>query len=113
MKKNIISETAISQSEIKEILDEVKKRDTELSFRAQKTYDYLEQFSPLSKKKADELSKKLLALEVPRLKEHHIWKLVDLLPKDPKDIKTILQGYAITVANENLKKLADTITEFL
>ncbi|MBI4016504.1 MAG: hypothetical protein HY363_02310 [Candidatus Aenigmarchaeota archaeon] len=113
MKANVVSETPVCQAEVKEVLDEVKKRDGELSFRAQKTFDYLEQFAPLSRKKADDLFKKLQSLEVPRMKDAYIWKLVDILPKDGKDIKTILQGYAITVSSENLKKLADVIAEFI
>jgi len=113
MKANIISETTISQTEVKETLKDIKERDGELSFRAQKTFDYLEQFVLLSKKKAEELFKKLQVLEVPRLKDAYVWKLVDTLPKDPKDIKTVLQGYALTVSNENLKKIGDTIAEFV
>ncbi len=112
MKTKILSETPVPCAEVKAVLDDVKKRDGELSFRAQKTYEYLEQFSVLEKKKADELFKKLSALDVPRLKDAHIYKLLDVLPKDAKDVKTVLQAYAITVSNENLKKLADTIAEF-
>ncbi|MBI4148083.1 hypothetical protein HY490_02225 [Candidatus Woesearchaeota archaeon] len=113
MKTKVVSEAPVPFAHVKKLLEEAKERDGELSFRAQKTYEYLEQFSPLDKKKTDDLIKKLNSLEVPRLKDIHVCKLADLLPVDPKDVKTILQGYALTVTNENLQKVADTVKEFV
>jgi DNA-directed RNA polymerase subunit F len=63
--------------------------------------------------KAKELFDKLNKLNVPRLKENHIVKLVDLLPITVDDVKLVLQGYTITVNQENIKKIAKTIEEFV
>lgn len=111
MKTKIVNETSVSFAEVKQILEHNKELHGELSFTAQKAYDYLEQFSHLDKKKTDELFKKLTALEIPRLKEMHINKLIDILPKDQRDVRTILQAYSVTVSNENLKKISDVIGE--
>jgi DNA-directed RNA polymerase subunit F len=35
-----------------------------------------------------------------------------MLPTTPDDVKMILQGYTVTVNQDNLKKLAKTIEEF-
>ena len=113
MKTKVVSEAPVPFAHVKKLLEEAKERDGELSFRAQKTYEYLEQFSPLDKKNVDELVKQLNALEVSRLKDVHVCKLVDLLPVDPKDVKTILQGYALTITSENLQKIADTVKAFV
>ena len=111
MKFKIITEAPLGMYDMKEELSEIKARDKELSFRAQKTADYLDQMVTLSHSAAKSLATALTKLEVPRLKEQHILKLVDVLPTTSKDVKTVLQGYAITVTNENLKKIADTIAE--
>lgn len=112
MKTKIVSEKPIPFAEVKHILQTAKDEGkSELSFVAQKTYEYLEQFSHLDKKKAEALFKKLTALEIPRLKDVHFWKLIDLLPEDPKDVRTILQGYNITLTNEQLKKIVDVLAE--
>lgn len=111
MKFKIISETPIGMHEVKEELGRIKTADKELGFRAQKTMDYIEQILTTSTSEAKELFSKLLKLEIPRLKESHIHKLVDILPATPKDVKTLLQSYAVTITNDNLKKIADTITE--
>ena len=108
---NIISEKPLTMAEVKEELEKIKKRDKELNFRAQKTEEYLNQF--VTVKKGKELVEKLEKLDIPRLKEQHIYKIVDLLPKTVKNLKMILQEYTITVNNDNLKKIVDAVSSFL
>ncbi len=105
----IISERPISISELKQELETIKKRDKELNFRALRTEEYLQHFTE-SKGQA-ELHKKLESLSIPRLKDIHIVKIVDILPKTVDELKTILQGYTITVNNENLKKIIETVNK--
>lgn len=111
MKGKLVKETPVTLTEVKDLLKKTKEKE-ELSFRAQKTWDHLEGVSLLPAKKAKELRTKLEKLNVPRLREQHTAKLIDTLPKTPNDVKLVLQSYAIAITNENLKKIADTITEF-
>lgn len=110
-KTQIISETPITIVQLKEELEKIKKRDKELNLRSNKTIEYLEQFAKF--KQSKELTEKLTKLDIPRLKEQHITKIIDILPTTIKDLKIILQGYNITVNNENLKKIIDTINQFI
>ena len=75
----------MSIAEVKGCLDKIKKRDEELTFRGNKTEEYVNQFSALDAKKAAELEGKLEGLKIPRLKELHIKKLVDTMPKTAKE----------------------------
>jgi DNA-directed RNA polymerase subunit F len=111
-KPQIISENPITMAELKEELKQIRKRDKELNFRAAKTEEYLKQFVTISEKDAEGLTKKLEALNVPRLKDVHIKKMVDLMPKTADEVKAILSAYTVTVNNENVKKITETITEF-
>lgn len=111
MKNEILSEVPISMAQLKEELSRVKKRDKELNFRATKTEDYLNQVVTI--KNSDELFKKIAGLSVPRLKELHIHKIIDVLPTTVDSLKIILQGYTLTVNNQNMKKIVDTINSFL
>jgi len=106
----MIGEKPISMSELKDELEKIKKRDKELNYRAEKTLEHLNQFTS---KKTNELAEKLAKLDIPRFKEQHISKIADLLPTTVKDLKIILQGYTVTVNNENLKKIVDEVNEFL
>lgn len=112
VKPEIISEKPITLTELKQEIDKIKKRDKELNFRVGKTEEYLSHFITLNKTEQDELIKKLEKLNVPRLKDIHITKIVDILPKTVDELKIILQGYTITVNNDNIKKIVDIVKDF-
>ncbi|MEA3430492.1 MAG: hypothetical protein U9R08_04425 [Nanoarchaeota archaeon] len=113
MRPEIMSETPIGMAEMKKDLELIKKRDGELNFRANKTEEYLNLFAEMSPKKVEELRNKLNDLNVPRLKPLHIIKIVDLLPETVNDLKVILQGYTLTLNQENMKKILGEVAEYL
>ena len=108
----IVEETPIGLAEIKAKLDKIKKRDEELGARASRMEDYLNQFNNLSKGDYETLVKELKKLDIPRLREPHIIKIADIIPETVDDLKTILQGYTLTVTNDNLKKIVDVTSKF-
>ncbi len=107
----IISETPINAYRLKKELEKIKKRDNELNFRANKTEEYLNQMATL--KNSDELFDRIVKLNIPRLKEQHINKIIDVAPTTVNDLKVVVQGYTITLNNDSIKKIVDTINEFL
>ena len=106
----IISEKPISIYELKEELGKIKKRDKELNFRAARTEEYLNQVASFNK--SSDLYEKLMKLDIPRLRENHIKKIMDIMPKTVDELKIVLQGYTVSVTNENIKKIIDTINQF-
>lgn len=107
----IISEVPMDMYQLKKELEMIKKRDGELNFRANKTEEYLNQVAV--HKDADELFDKMVKLNIPRLKEQHIHKIIDIMPTTVNELKVALQGYTITINSESMKKIVDTINEFL
>ena len=105
------SETPINIYQLKGELERIKARDKELNFRANRVEDYLNQVA--IHKHANELFEKLTKLNIPRLKEQHIHKIMDIAPTTVNELKVLLQGYTITVNNEMMKKIIDTINDFL
>ena len=99
--------------EIKVELDKIKKRDEELNFRTEKLEDYLNRFVHLTPEQAKELYDKLTSLNIPRLKDEHIHKIIDILPRDADDVKLILQGFVINVTKDNSQKIVDAVKDFL
>ena len=59
----------------------------------------------LTHKQAKELYDKLISLSIPRLKDEHIHKIIDVLPRNVDDVKLILQGFVITVTKDNSLKI--------
>jgi len=107
----ILSETPINTSKLKEELARIKKRDKELNFRAQKTEEHLAQTA--SSKNADPLFEKITKLKISRLREQQIHKIIDIMPATVKDLKVVLQGYTVSVSAENMKKIIDTVNGFV
>ena len=111
MNTQITSETPINSYILKKELEKIKKRDNELNFRANRTEEWLNQIATL--KNADALFDKIMKLNIPRLKEQHVHKIIDAAPETINELKVVLQGYTITVNNDSMKKIVDTISEFL
>ncbi len=113
-KPKVIEEKPLAMTEVKAMLKKIKKRDGELSYRANKTEEYLGQFDSLNQKQVKELKGILDGLGIPRLKDYHIIKLVDLVPSNLEDVKLVFQSFAtLTVSQDNMKKIAKAIDDFV
>ena len=109
----VVEKKSMSMAALKEELAEVKKRDGELSFRGNKTEEYLNEFTTVKPKQAEELYAKIEKLGIPRLKDSMINKIIDMMPVSVAELKVVMQGYALPVTNENLKKIVDLVADFV
>lgn len=105
----VLNETPISAGELKEKLEGIKKRDKEIGNKAMKTMEYLATFVKIKKKEAEELKKKVLALNIPRLRDRHIVKILDIMPEDLEGLKLLFSGENITIKQEDLTKILEVI----
>ncbi|MBI3034295.1 hypothetical protein HYY72_03985 [Candidatus Woesearchaeota archaeon] len=112
MQLAITSETPITLADLKEGIARIRKRDSDPNFRVKRTEEYISVFSKLNGKDSAALYEKLSALNIPRLRDIHICKIIDMMPAEANELKLILQGYTITVSNENLKKIVDIVKEY-
>lgn len=107
----LIKETPLALADVKEALQKIEERDKELNYRSTKTKDYLNFFAPLSPEKKEELYKKLTNLNLVRLKENHIAKLLDFLPQTPEELKVILQAYPLSLSKKDFDSILEVIKE--
>ena len=84
-------------------------KNSELNFRANKTFDYVKEFELKPVKEIEEIKDKITELNVPRLKPAIIYKILDLMPKTVEELKVVLLNSTITVTNENLKKIIEIL----
>ena len=111
MAVEILLETPINAYQLKEELGKIKKRDKELNFRAAKTEEHLEHIQ--TAKNLEPLFDKISKLNIPRLKEQHIHKILDIMPKTTKDLKVVMQGYTISLNNDNMDKIVEIVNKFI
>jgi len=102
----VINENSLNIYELKDKMDSIKKRDGALTPRGIKTYNYISKFV---KKDFKKLKEKLIELNISRLKDKHINKIIDILPKDIEELKSILSGENLTLKQEDLTKIIETI----
>ena len=111
MKAEIINETPVNTAEVKDLLAKLRENG-DTNFRINKTLEYLEQTIKLSSSQAKKIIEELHKLNVPRLRDHHVHKIVDILPVTLPDLKVLLQGYALTVSQENQKKIVEVLSKY-
>jgi DNA-directed RNA polymerase subunit F len=109
----VVEERPISMAELKEELKEIKKRDTELGFRTAKVSEQLEVLKIVKQKDADEMFAKIQKLNIPRLRDAYILKIIDLTPQNMTELKNVIQSYSLTVTNDNLDKVLEILAEYL
>ncbi len=80
-------------AEVKEIVDKLEENE-EMKL-------YLKKFTKLSKKDALKLKEELTALGNVKIREEHIIKLVDILPKDAEDVNKIFSDTGLTEEETN------------
>jgi len=112
-KPQLIEEHPINMVELKTELESIRKRDKELSNVSNKTEEYLNQFVLLSAQKAKELDSKLRALKISRLKDEFIIKIIDTTPTTVDDLKVLLQGYVVSINQEDMKKIVNVVKDFI
>ncbi|MGE0792954.1 MAG: hypothetical protein AB7V77_02095 [Candidatus Woesearchaeota archaeon] len=108
----IIDKRPLSLTEVKETLKKIHKRDEELTFRGGKTEDYVNEAAKLNSKQLKEATKKLSEIDISRLKDFHIIKILDIMPESAEHLKVILSGFNLTLKKEDLTKIIETLDEF-
>ena len=112
VKPTLVEEKTVTLAEVKKNLAEIRKRDGELNFRANKAEEYLNDLDILSPEKAQELQKKLEGLKISRLKEDQITKIIDLLPTSVEDLKIILQGYTVSISKKDMEQVISVVKSY-
>ncbi len=94
-------------------LQRIEERDGELSFRGNRTMDYLNEFVQLDEDEAEELKEELLDLDIARLKEEFVHKIIDTLPRDMDELEVLLQGYTLSMDEDDMKEVMDIVEDYL
>ena len=104
----IIQKKYIPMVEAKEYL---KKSDREI-YGQKMAYEYVKSFSKIKPKDAKKLIDELNGLNIAKLKEEFIIKIVDILPGSLDELRTILSSSSIPFKNEEIKKIFEIISKY-
>ena len=105
----ILEENPITMLEMREKLDKIEKRDKQLNFRSNKTKEYLDALILAKKETLEEKRKKLKNLDLQRIKDRHIVKLLDIIPEDLDSLRILFAGENLTLNEEVLNKVLQAL----
>lgn len=94
---------AISMAEAQEFVKNSKDEGKEMK-------SFIKKFTSLTDKKAKELRKQLNSLEIIKLDEKSISKIIDFMPQDNEDLGKIFSG--IGLDDEEASKILETVRGF-
>ncbi|HIG94606.1 MAG: hypothetical protein QT05_C0042G0004 [archaeon GW2011_AR13] len=72
--------------------------------------NFIQKFTTLKPKKAVELREKLEKLDIMKLKDESIVKIIDLMPETSEDLNKIFVG--LNLDEDETKKILDIVKEF-
>ena len=105
MDYEVIKETFIPIAKVEDILKKVKDRNYEQKI----AYEHVKKFSKIKLENAERIIEELLKLEMRKLKEHQIIKIVDLMPKNIEELKVILEKSQMPFKDEELEKIIEIV----
>ncbi len=105
----ILEQKPMMLVEVNEKLNSIRSDKKGLNFRAEKVHSYVHEFATLKKKEAQELYEKLKALNMIKLRERHIVKIIDIMPRDSESLKMLFAGEATSLKQDELKRILDVI----
>ncbi len=112
-KPDVLEEEPTNMTSVREELQRIEERDEELSFRGNRTMDYLNEFVELDADEAEDLVQDLKSLEIARLKDEFIHKIVDGLPKNIDELEVLLQGYTLSLEDEDKQQVLEVVQEYI
>ncbi len=97
-----------------EVLDHVKKceKDRELTYREERIRDHLKKTLKLTKTKFAEAKKKLVALEIARLEEEHIVKILEIMPQNGTELRAIVSNTGTVLVDESVTQILDVLKAY-
>lgn len=108
---HFMAEKPLSLADLQELLQQIEKRDQQLNFLSMKAREYLTAFVQTSPQRRQALARKLAELQLTRLKEEHIAKIVDFLPSTAQELKVVLQSYPLTLPKKDQESIVQTVVD--
>ncbi len=97
----ILNREALSMAEANKYIDKDAGSDIK---------GFVKKFIKIKPEKAEELHKKLQKLDLMKIKEEHIAKIIDILPENADELNKIFSDVGLN--EDEIKKILDTIKEY-
>ncbi len=108
----ILSKEPISNTQVKSIISKKAKETEELTYREKKTKDYLKTYTKLKLSDFKKAREELLTLEIRRIEEKHIIKILDIMPKNGTELRAIVSHSGMVFVDESVEKILEVLKKY-
>jgi|SRR3989344_3462693 len=98
----ILNKKPLALAEVKQYLKDIEEKKI--------MHDYLKEFLKISQDNVEKLSKEIKELNNPKIKDEHIIKIVDFLPKDSEEINKIFID--VSLSEEEAKVISEIVKKY-
>lgn len=99
----------VSLSEVKILLEKEEKK-RELTYEQKLALEHAKHFSKISVTKAKKMAQELTELE--RITESFAYKIVDILPMYPEEVRAIFAKERFTLEDSEIKKIIKIVEKY-
>lgn len=103
----ILSSEYVPLVTVKKVLK--KKKKEEMTYEQKMALEHAEEFSKVEEKEASKIINDLKALNIAKLKEELIIKIVDVMPQNRDELKLILSASKLSFKDEELDLVLKSI----
>ena len=100
----------IPNSKAKELIEN-REKEGELKYEQKNSLEVLRKFDKLDSKKANELIAELKKIE--KLRERHIISIVNFLPEDKEDLRSVLHKDYSSLTDEEIDSVLKTVKAYI
>lgn len=111
MALKVIDEAVVSPAFVRETLEKVKE-SSDLNFKSLKLLEYLNRTVTLSVDDTKKMIQKLKDLDLVRLSDKHIIKIIEILPPSKDVLRNVLTSLNTTLPDEEVEKIMEVVNEF-
>ena len=114
--KERLDEEYLTISEVKEILTEIEHErsldeDRELPYELARSIEHANRFAVLDPDDARDLAEELLELD--KVGEPQAYKIVNLLPRDRDELRSIYAQARYSLSGDELDEILDTVAKYV
>ncbi|HDR53294.1 MAG TPA: hypothetical protein ENN60_01290 [archaeon] len=105
---DVLDKQPVTLSFAKKELAKLKNRNYEQKLAK----EYVDKFSTQNWGDTQKAIKEIQKADIPRLKDHNIMKLLDLMPLNADEVKAIMAKETVTLSKENIQKILEILAKY-
>ena len=107
----IISQQPVHPSKVLSHIEQ-KVEEKELKYREEKILEYLKDSNKLSLEEFNTAFEELKALEIPRLEDSHLIKILEILPRNGVELRSIVSHGGVVVVDDVVTQILDIVKKY-